>query len=584
MTQQSSFFDGLSDEDLRWILDHLDHRSFAAGDTMLAEGDAPSEIYVVDEGTVEVVMTDARGREHMLNRVGPGGSVGEMSVFSGRPVSATVRAATDVTVHVLGKSDFRRVGSMYPRLYENVGSMLAARLVEADHRHVHDDRARIAVLDDGGGPPLAAYALVASIAWHAVEPALLVLGPGAPRDERLDGLEPPAGDLQPRAYVVDGTADPTASATLAQHPEFKHVVVLQHEGAPPPHTSRRLRLVGAHDGPGDRTADYAVRAFVPNARPGNRIRDRVIDVPPLGPEDEAALQEGLLTLATPAGRALGTAARHLGDLEVGLALGSGAVRGWAHVGALEGLLDAGVPIDFIAGTSIGAVVGSGYSVGMSIEEITEGLHNAATRLFRIRLPRGALLSPSGFRGALQGSLQDTLIEDTLVPIAITATDIATQREVVLREGLLWHAVLASAAIPGIFPPQKIGDYVLVDGGVLNPVPSNVVEDMGAAIQIGVKLTRRVSGEKQARRSTKPRLIDIFTSTFELMQSKISTASSSSSTLLIEPTFENQSGFGLRSFEQGRQFIPNGHAAVEAALPRITAALPWMRRREAVVVH
>ena len=583
MTPESSFFDGLSEDDLRWILERLERRSFGAGDTMLAEGDAPSEIYVIDEGSADVIMTDARGREHRLNRVGPGGSLGEMSVFSGRPVSATVRASTDVSVYVLGKSDFRRVGSMFPRLYENVGSMLAARLVEADRRHVHDDRARIAVLEDAGGPPLAAYALVASMAWHAVEPALLVLGPGAPHDERLEGLEP-NGDLQPRAYVVDGASDPTATATIAQHPDFKHVVVLQAPGAPSPHAQRTLRLVGAHDGPGDGKAEYAVRAFVASPRPGNRIRDRVVDVPALGPEDEAALQDGILSLDTPAGRALGPVARHLTDLEVGVALGSGAVRGWAHVGALQGLLEAGIPIDFVAGTSIGAVVGSGYSVGMSIEEITEGLHNAATKLFRIRLPRGALLSPSGFRSALQGSLKDMLIEDTLVPIAITATDIATQREVVLEEGLLWHAVLASAAIPGIFPPQKIGEYVLVDGGVLNPVPSNVVADMGAAIQIGVKLTRRVSGEKQARRSTRPRLIDIFTSTFELMQSKISTASSSSSTLLIEPTFENSSGFGLRSFEQGRQFIPNGQAAVEAALPRIAAALPWMRRQEAVAVH
>ena len=69
--------------------------------------------------------------------------------------------------------------------------------------------------------------------------------------------------------------------------------------------------------------------------------------------------------------------------------------------------------------------------------------------------------------------------------AVTAVDLIGGREAVLREGLLWQAVLASAAIPGVFPPQKIGDQLLVDGGVLNPVPSNVVADMGASIQIGV---------------------------------------------------------------------------------------------------
>lgn len=580
MTRAPSFFDGLTDEDLHWILDRLGRRSFAAGDTMLAEGDAPTEIYVIEEGSVDVLMSDGRGGEHKLNTVGPGGSLGEMSVFSGRPVSATVRAATDVTVHVLTQSDFRRVGSVYPRLYENLGAMLSARLVESDRRHVRDDHTRIALLEDRGGPPLAAYALACSIAWHAVEPTVLILGPGAPRDEIFDEAEPPEGDLQPRAYVVDASADITAAATITARPEFKHVLVLQAPDAPEPHADRHLALLGAHDAHGTHRTDYDIRAFVEGAVRRNRIRDRVVDVPPLGPDDEASLRDGLLPATTPAGRAIGSAARNLADLEVGLALGSGAIRGWAHVGALEGLLAAGVPVDYIAGTSIGAVVASGYSVGMSIEEITAGLHNAATKLFRVRIPRHALLSPGGFRAALQGSLHDTMIEDTLVPIAVTATDIVAQREVVLREGLLWHAVLASAAIPGVFPPQRIGEYVLVDGGVLNPVPSNVVSDMGASIQIGVKLTRRA----KARTQQKLRLLDIFTSTFELMQSKISTEAAAASTLLVEPTFENSSGFGLRSFEQGRQFIPNGAAAVEAALPRIHAALPWMRRREAVVVH
>ncbi len=581
MVGEPSFFEGIAEDDLQWILEHLDRRTFAAGETMLAEGDAPTEIYVIEEGSVDVLMADGRGGEHKLNRVGPGGSLGEMSVFSGRPVSATVRAATDVTVHVLGKSDFRRIGSLYPQLYENLGSMLSARLVESDRRHVRDERARVTLLEYAGAPPLAAYALACSVAWHAVEPTLLVLGPGAPHDERFEAAEPPDGELRPRAYVLDSSGDATAAATIALRPEFKHILVLQGKGAPPPHVNRVVRLVGAHDGVGDGGAEYAIRAFVDGAVRGSRVRDGFIDVPPLAADDEASLRDGLLTLASPAGRALGSAARNLADLEVGVALGSGAIRGWAHVGALQGLEEAGVPIDYIAGTSIGAVVASGFSVGMNIDEITEGLHNAAKRLFKLRIPRKALLSPSGFRSALEGSLGDTMIEDTLVPLAVTATDIVGQREVVLRDGLLWQAVLASAAIPGVFPPQHIGPYVLVDGGVLNPVPSNVVADMGASILIGVKLTRRST---KARTQSNMRLLDIFTSTFELMQSKISTDAAAQSTLLVEPTFENWSGFGLRTFHEGRQFIPNGVTAVEAAMPRITAALPWMRRHEAAVVQ
>src|SRR5262249_3400348 len=160
-------------------------------------------------------------------------------------------------------------------------------------------------------------ALACSIAWHAVEPTLLVLGPGAPTDERLEGLEPPESELQPRAYVVDATADQTAAAAITSRPEFKHVLVLQHEGHPPPQPKRPARLAGPHGSIGGGRAEYAVRAFVDGAALGNRVRDGFIDVPPLNAEDEASLRDGVLPVTTPAGRALGSAARNLADLEVG---------------------------------------------------------------------------------------------------------------------------------------------------------------------------------------------------------------------------------------------------------------------------
>lgn len=575
MPDDPSFFDGIAEDDLRSILERLDRRAFEAGETILLEGDAPSELYVIDEGIASVLITDGRGREHQINRVGPGGSLGEMSVFSGRPVSATVRAATDVTVRVLTGDDVRRLGSLHPRLYENLGAMLSARLAEADRRYVKENRARTTLVEAAGGPPLAAYALACSVAWHSVEPTLLVLGPGAQPDAALAALadtEPPDDTLLPRAYVGDASA---------VRPEFKHVLVLQGDGGPAPRADRTLRLVPAHDGGSRGRANYAIRAFVDGAEPGNRPSTGLVDLPPLDAADAAALREGVLPLSTPAGRAFGAVARNVADLEVGVALGGGAVRGWAHVGALQRLTAAGVPIDYIAGTSVGAVVASGFSVGMSFDEIADAIQYGASRLFRVRLPRGALLSPNGFRAVLQELYGDMLMHETRVPIAVTATDVFAHREVVLRDGLLWQAVLASTALPGIFPPQVIGEHVLVDGGVLNPVPSNVVAEMGAAIQIGVKLTRRPAAAKREHHRARLSLIDMVTSTFELMQSKISTEAAGLSTVLVEPTFDNSSGFGLRSFADGRQFIPHGLDAVDAALPRIATALPWLRRTPAM---
>src|SRR6476646_4941262 len=103
-----SFFDGLTEEDVEWILGHLEQGEFLAGETILAEGDSPGEIFIIQSGEADVFMEDDRGEQHLLNRVGPGTGIGEMSVFTGRPVSASVRAASDIVVLKMTKSDFRR--------------------------------------------------------------------------------------------------------------------------------------------------------------------------------------------------------------------------------------------------------------------------------------------------------------------------------------------------------------------------------------------------------------------------------------------------------------------------------------------
>ena len=127
-----SFFDGLGEDDVGWILSHLEQREFASGQTILAEGDAPGEIYIVRSGEADVYMQDDRGVEHRLNRIGPGTSLGEMSLFTGHPVSATVRAASGLVVLVMTNSDFRRIAAMFPRIYENLGAALSQRLSSAN--------------------------------------------------------------------------------------------------------------------------------------------------------------------------------------------------------------------------------------------------------------------------------------------------------------------------------------------------------------------------------------------------------------------------------------------------------------------
>src|SRR5579864_8152671 len=112
--QRTSFLEGLAPVDLANIQDGLERRHFPAGSTVIAEGDALHEIYIIQSGAVEVVIADQRGGEHLVNRLGPGATLGEMSLFTGQPTSATVRASVDLVVSVLREEDFARVAAAHP--------------------------------------------------------------------------------------------------------------------------------------------------------------------------------------------------------------------------------------------------------------------------------------------------------------------------------------------------------------------------------------------------------------------------------------------------------------------------------------
>jgi NTE family protein len=137
------------------------------------------------------------------------------------------------------------------------------------------------------------------------------------------------------------------------------------------------------------------------------------------------------------------------------------------------------------------------------------------------------------------------------------------------------------AIPGIYPSQRIGEHVLVDGGVLNPVPSSVAASLGADIVIAVKLATRDDAEPLELEAgviegKSISVVQAIMRSIEMMQGKIVTDTANAATILIEPDFGESAGWGLRSFKQGRRYIDAGEASAEAALPRLEATLPWLR--------
>ncbi len=176
---------------------------------------------------------------------------------------------------------------------------------------------------------------------------------------------------------------------------------------------------------------------------------------------------------------------------IGLALGGGGARGLAHVGVLKVLEHEGIPFDFIAGTSMGGIIGAMYAAGMSVVELEEeALHitrpRNMLRFLDLTLARTGLISGKALHDYLVEKLGGDLTFDELnIPLAVVAVDLISGEEVHLREGSVVDAVRATSAFPGVIDPVKIDSYRFTDGGILNNVPADVVREMGADIVIAV---------------------------------------------------------------------------------------------------
>ena len=185
---------------------------------------------------------------------------------------------------------------------------------------------------------------------------------------------------------------------------------------------------------------------------------------------------------------------------VGLALGSGGARGWAHLGVLQALKEKGIPVDFVAGTSMGSLVGAFLAAGREdvLRELALNLDWKRLRPFfwEVSLSRSGLTDGRKLLEEFRKMLGLREFRELDLPFRAVATDLDTGGEIVLSSGNLLQAVRASISIPGLFSPVQIGKHVLVDGGLVNPVPVSVARMMGAQTVIAVDISQGIVSEKK----------------------------------------------------------------------------------------
>lgn len=250
---------------------------------------------------------------------------------------------------------------------------------------------------------------------------------------------------------------------------------------------------------------------------------------------------------------------------VGLALGGGAVLGFSHLGILAELQQAGIELHRIAGTSAGALVAALHAFGVPPDRTRSLLAPLTWRkVSNFTRTSLGLLSNESIAELIHGELGDARIEDADTPLAIVAADIHTGETVVLRDGPLALAVRASAAIPGIYTPVRIGERLLVDGGIVQNVPVSPLRDMGADLVIAATLGEAL--DFQPVRTllgvlTNAFLIAVYTATRrDLMEG---------ADVLIEPDLEVHNHWDIK---QRDALIEKGHEAGARGVPRIREAI------------
>ncbi|HEX5502355.1 MAG TPA: cyclic nucleotide-binding and patatin-like phospholipase domain-containing protein, partial [Thermomicrobiales bacterium] len=534
---RTPLFAGLDAAALAEIERRLRPRRFAAREALCREGDPGDSLFVIQGGVARVLVGGAA-----VARLRRGDVVGEMALVTGEPRSATVVAATPVDALELGREAFAALLARHPAVLANLTAILSRRLARANARGAAGERRgeAVALLVDGRGAGLVAGLVAAAAASpRGVRAVALRTEDSGLRTQwdEMQKLSPQSSVLSPVEALgrLDDLLAENGTVLLVADGEGDDLPGLLEQA------DRAVALVG-EEGAGRlaaRLGEQAGRVEVA------LVRETGAD----GAAPDAVAGLRVVRACDPArpGPDLAWLGRHVTRTKLGLALGAGGAKGYAHIAALALLERAGYTVDYVAGSSIGALVGAWLALGRDAAAIEATMRAAFTpdnvaAMFR--------LSMSGLSSGLEVMARicrETTAErsfaDLALPLVMLAVDLDAREPAPVTDGPLWEGLLAALAVAGVYPPHERDGRRLVDAVALVPVPTEAVAAAGADITVAVNLLSRDTlpawpGEAPAAPAApgRARMLDTLMEVMDLAQLDASVRHAALADVTITPRF------------------------------------------------
>lgn len=498
---------GLDAATRRDLAERCRPRSLAAGELLFRAGDAADAVYFVQSGALVAYLDAADGHREAVGRIGAGEAVGEMALITGKPRSTHVAALRDARLLALSCDDFERILAHHPDAMLAFARGMAHRLDAANHAmdRPRERTATVALLpliggvdvsglanelcaaacgilgearavsldaDDGsfGAALEAAEAMRECVILHVAGVAAGADTEADVRSRTAQAMDRAARHADLRMLLADGRLPPPPPAMLAMHPALRGVgdfqrieLVLCHGDAISPGAAARWLT----------TLDDALRIAQPGLVSGRLPHHHLRRIGASAAADIARLARFALGRAT------------------GIVLSGGGARGFAHLGVLRALDEAGVMIDCVAGASIGAIMGASHAQEWTHEQRLATFRRTfadSDPLGDYTLPRVSLVRGRRVSERLQSGFGDADILDLPLPFCCISADLDAGAARQHRSGLLWRALRASCAIPGVLPPVVGAGEMLVDGSVIDNFPIDALRDRRPARLIGVDIS------------------------------------------------------------------------------------------------